>query len=194
MHAAWFGRVAGCNLGKPVEDGDHWTVERIRDYLEITDSYALSDYILALDLQPEGFAFRDCWPESTRGNIDSSARDDDIDYTILGLHLLETHGRGLHLQFLLSIIKALWLPVLELLIEPLQELIIVSSIPPPEPESGEQWGIGSHDPIVEALESGDPEAARAAVRDHFRYAESPPYREYGQTLFRDARLVLAGLR
>ncbi|MFD0654968.1 hypothetical protein ACFQ2Y_47265 [Streptomyces malaysiensis subsp. malaysiensis] len=48
--------------------------------------------------------------------------------------------------------------------------------------------------MVEALESGDPEAARAAVRDHFRYAESPPYREYGQTLFRDARSVLAGLR
>ncbi|MGV9855778.1 FadR/GntR family transcriptional regulator [Streptomyces sp. NPDC003442] len=98
-----------------------------------------------------------------------------------------------HLQFHLSIIRALRLPALELLIEPLQELIIVSSIPP-EPESGDQWGIGSHDPIVEALESGDPEAARAAVRDHFRYAESPPYREYGQTLFRDARSVLAGLR
>ncbi|MGW5693879.1 ADP-ribosylglycohydrolase family protein, partial [Streptomyces asiaticus] len=90
MHAAWFGRVAGCNLGKPVEDGDHWTAERIRDYLEITDSYALSDYILALDLQLAGFAFRDRWPETTRGNIDGSARDDDIDYTIPGLHLLET--------------------------------------------------------------------------------------------------------
>ncbi|CDR01674.1 FadR/GntR family transcriptional regulator [Streptomyces iranensis] len=98
-----------------------------------------------------------------------------------------------HLQFHLSIIRALRLPALELLIEPLQELIIVSSIPP-EPESGEQWGIGSHDPIVEALESGDPEAARTAVRDHFRYAESPPYREYGQTPFRDVRSVLAGLR
>ncbi|WP_433476392.1 FCD domain-containing protein [Spirillospora sp. CA-142024] len=94
-----------------------------------------------------------------------------------------------HLQFHLSIIKALRLPALELPIEPLQELIIVSSIPP-EPESGEQWGIGSHDPIVEALESGDPEAARVAVRDHFRYAESPPYRDYGQTLFRDARSAL----
>lgn len=98
-------------------------------------------------------------------------------------------ARDKHLQFHLSIIKALRLPALELLIEPLQELIIVSSIPP-DPESGEQWGIGSHDPIVEALEAGDPEAARAAVRDHFRYAESPPYREYGRTLFRDARSVL----
>nr|WP_237300077.1 ADP-ribosylglycohydrolase family protein [Streptomyces hygroscopicus] len=95
VYAAWLGRVAGCNLGKPVEDGDHWTVERIRDYLEFTDSYPLTDYVVALDPQPEGFALRECWPETTRGNIDGSARDDDIDYTILGLHLLETHGRGL---------------------------------------------------------------------------------------------------
>ncbi|GAA3352994.1 hypothetical protein GCM10017744_004340 [Streptomyces antimycoticus] len=95
VHAAWLGRVVGCNLGKPVEDGDYWTVERIRDYLKLTDSYPLTDYVVALDPQPEGFAFRECWPETTRGNIDGSARDDDIDYTILGLHLLETHGRGL---------------------------------------------------------------------------------------------------
>ncbi|WP_208928414.1 FadR/GntR family transcriptional regulator, partial [Streptomyces rapamycinicus] len=94
-----------------------------------------------------------------------------------------------HLQLHLSIIRVLRLPALELLIEPLQELIIVSSIPP-DPQSGEQWGIGSHDAIVEALESGDPEAARVAVRDHFRYAESPPYRDYGRTLFRDARSAL----
>uniref|UniRef100_UPI00191BB17F ADP-ribosylglycohydrolase family protein n=1 Tax=Streptomyces antimycoticus TaxID=68175 RepID=UPI00191BB17F len=95
VHAAWLGRVVGCNLGKPVEDGDHWTVERIRDYLKLTDSYPLTDYVVALDPQPEGFAFRECRPETTRGNIDGSAGDDDIDYTILGLHLLETHGRGL---------------------------------------------------------------------------------------------------
>ena len=91
-----------------------------------------------------------------------------------------------HLLFHLSIIKALRLPALELIIEPLQELIIVSSIPP-NPDSAEQWGLGSHDRIVEALESGDPEAARTAVRDHFRYAESPAYVDYGRTLFREVK-------
>ncbi|MEW2466856.1 ADP-ribosylglycohydrolase family protein [Streptomyces sp. NPDC046994] len=95
VHAAWLGRIAGCNLGKPVEDGDLWTVERIRDYLELTDSYPLTDYFVAPMSRSEGFPFRECWPQTTRGNIDGSARDDDIDYTILNLHLLETHGRGL---------------------------------------------------------------------------------------------------
>lgn len=94
-----------------------------------------------------------------------------------------------HLQFHLSIIKALRLPALELLFEPLQELIIVSSIPA-DPESGEQWGIGSHDPIIDALVSGAPEATRTAVRDHFAYADTPRYRAYGKTPFREVSSAL----
>ncbi|WP_323183263.1 ADP-ribosylglycohydrolase family protein [Streptomyces sp. NBC_00038] len=98
VRAAWLGRIAGCNLGKPVEYGDYWTVERIRDYLLLTDSYPLTDYFVALDPMPKGFEFRENWPETTRGHVDGSARDDDIDYTILGLHLLETHGRGMRTE------------------------------------------------------------------------------------------------
>jgi ADP-ribosylglycohydrolase len=93
--AAWLGRVAGCNIGKPVEDGDHWTVEHLRDYLELAGAYPLADYVPRLDPMPEGFELRNNWPETTRGSVNGSARDDDIDYLILGLHLLEKHGRGL---------------------------------------------------------------------------------------------------
>lgn len=32
---------------------------------------------------------------ATRGRFDDVPRDDDIDWTILGLHLLERHGRDL---------------------------------------------------------------------------------------------------
>jgi ADP-ribosylglycohydrolase len=44
---------------------------------------------------PSRFELRDNWPQTTRGRVDGSARDDDIDYAILGLHLLEQHGAGL---------------------------------------------------------------------------------------------------
>lgn len=89
--AAWLGRCAGCNLGKPVEG---WDRSKIRRYLELADALPLADYIPVLDPFPEGLALNACWTETTRGNIVAMARDDDVDYTILGLHILEDHGSG----------------------------------------------------------------------------------------------------
>jgi ADP-ribosylglycohydrolase len=94
----WLGRVAGCNLGKPVEDGDHWTSGHMRDYLVLADAYPLRDYFPVLDPMPDGFTFRENWPETTHGRVNGSARDDDIDYAILGVHLLERHGAGLRTE------------------------------------------------------------------------------------------------
>ena len=88
----WLGRIAGCNLGKPVEDGDFWTPARIRSYLELANAYPLRDYIPALDPMPGGFQLNASWPETTRGRIRGAARDDDIDYSILNLWLLERYG------------------------------------------------------------------------------------------------------
>jgi hypothetical protein len=81
----WQGRIAGCNLGKPIEDGDFWTPGRIRTYLELAGAYPLRDYIPALDPMPDGFRLRECWPETTRAHVHGGARDDDIDYSILNL-------------------------------------------------------------------------------------------------------------
>jgi ADP-ribosylglycohydrolase len=88
----WLGRIAGCNLGKPVENGDFWTPDRIRAYLEMADAYPLRNYIPVPDPMPEGFRFHRSWPETTRGRVRGSARDDDIDYSILAVWLLEHYG------------------------------------------------------------------------------------------------------
>ena len=95
IHAAWLGRIAGCNVGKPVEMGSHWTVEHIRAYLELADAYPLDDYFPQIDPVPAGFELRENWPDTLRGLVNGSARDDDIDYPILALHLLEQHGTHL---------------------------------------------------------------------------------------------------
>src|SRR5690606_2504542 len=55
----WLGRIAGCNLGKPVEQGEHWTTDRLREYLELADAWPLRDYIPVLDPLPAGFEFRE---------------------------------------------------------------------------------------------------------------------------------------
>lgn len=93
--AAWLGRVAGCTLGKPVEWGDHWTVDHIEDYLRLAEAYPLVDYVPLLDPVPERFELNDSWTGSVRGRVDGGPRDDDVDYAILALHLLETHGRAI---------------------------------------------------------------------------------------------------
>jgi ADP-ribosylglycohydrolase len=91
----WLGRISGCNLGKPVEDGDHWTAAHLKDYLVRADAYPLRDYIPVLDPMPAEFVLRENWPQTTRGNVQGSDRDDDIDFSILALHLLERHGSAL---------------------------------------------------------------------------------------------------
>ncbi|REF37471.1 ADP-ribosylglycohydrolase family protein [Thermasporomyces composti] len=92
IEAAWLGRCAGNCLGKPVENGAFWTPERLRHYLELSGNYPIRDYIRRLDPMPEGFELNPCWTETTKGRVVAAPRDDDLDYTLLGLHLLETRG------------------------------------------------------------------------------------------------------
>lgn len=94
----WQGRIAGNMLGKPVEQGEVWTRDRIRSFLHLSAAYPIRDYIPVPESFPDEYVLRDNWVQTTRGRINGSARDDDIDYTILGLHLLETHGPGLRPQ------------------------------------------------------------------------------------------------
>lgn len=91
IYGAWLGRCAGCSLGKPVEG---WSRERIEEYLRAAKSYPLDDYFPVLDPFPEGLALHDNYQETAKGYIRYMARDDDMDYTILGLSYLERFGLG----------------------------------------------------------------------------------------------------
>lgn len=94
LHGAWLGRVAGCMLGKPVEG---WSHERIRQYLEGANAYPMTDYLPAeTRTPPEGVPQPYTW--CTRGHIRAGERDDDTDYTVLGLYLFERHGAGFSTQ------------------------------------------------------------------------------------------------
>ncbi|MEM2921641.1 MAG: ADP-ribosylglycohydrolase family protein [Candidatus Bathyarchaeia archaeon] len=90
MLGAWLGRVIGNMLGKPVE---LWPKERIEEYLKKAGCYPLDYYI------PELVPHKDAGIQEyyykfggLRGNIRRALRDDDIDYTILGLLVLERKG------------------------------------------------------------------------------------------------------
>ncbi|MGW2963734.1 ADP-ribosylglycohydrolase family protein [Streptomyces sp. NPDC001220] len=90
----WLGRIAGNMLGKPVERGDVWTRERIDGYLRRAAALPLTDYLPEPADESDALALRPEWRRCVRGRIHGSCRDDDVDYAILGLDLLETHGFG----------------------------------------------------------------------------------------------------
>ena len=95
VHGAWLGRAVGCLLGKPVEKVPR---EGIREILEATGRWPLSGYFTAVGL-PQDVADRWPWNRSSRTtslveNIDGMPEDDDLNYPLVALYLLETTGAG----------------------------------------------------------------------------------------------------
>ncbi|MFF3936012.1 ADP-ribosylglycohydrolase family protein [Streptomyces phaeofaciens] len=90
----WLGRIAGNMLGKPVEQGEVWTRERIDGYLRRAGALPLTDYLPEPPTEEDRARLRPEWRRCVRGRVHGSCRDDDVDYAVLGLDLLETHGFG----------------------------------------------------------------------------------------------------
>ena len=99
IRGAWTGRASGCLLGVPVEG---WSREKIRGYLEESGQYPLEGYIRS-DTErevrekygvkdvDEGTAYdrqNICWIN----NMDTYPVDDDMNYTVLSLRVLERSG------------------------------------------------------------------------------------------------------
>jgi ADP-ribosylglycohydrolase len=109
LTGAWLGRAVGCVLGKPVEN-----VHRpgIRAILEAEARWPLDRWFTAVGLPPE-VSERHPWnkasrPTSLEENIDGIAEDDDLNFTMLGVVLLERHG----IAFDAADVAKLWLDFL----------------------------------------------------------------------------------
>lgn len=102
IYGGWLGRCAGCLLGKPVEGLNK---EQIEEWLRIADAYPLKHYFPPIHELPKdapnwlktrlsfiGEMTKKMKRGVLRGQINRMARDDDIDYTIIGLHILENYG------------------------------------------------------------------------------------------------------
>ncbi|HCT78658.1 MAG TPA: hypothetical protein DGG94_06170 [Micromonosporaceae bacterium] len=94
LHGAWLGRAVGCLLGKPVEKIPR---EGIREILMSSDRWPLSHYFTGVGLS----AFvgtrwpwnRRSAPNSLAENIDGMPEDDDLNFALLAMRILETYGR-----------------------------------------------------------------------------------------------------
>ena len=86
IHNAWLGRVSGCQLGKPVEllsmrQGHH----ALTSYLRESGSDPRQGYINYIDNK---IITKAC----CAGHLHRSEPDDDINYSLLALMMLEEHG------------------------------------------------------------------------------------------------------
>ena len=86
---AWLGRCSGCMLGKPVEGRLKTEIDALLEAAGVAD---LDDYFPPIAAVPPGVHYPGPDNNMLRGNVTHGVRDDDTDYTVLGLHYLEDLG------------------------------------------------------------------------------------------------------
>ncbi|MEV5428810.1 ADP-ribosylglycohydrolase family protein [Streptomyces sp. NPDC052701] len=95
LEAAWLGRAAGCLLGKPVEK---LPLDAIRRLARSAGNWPLSTWFTARGV-PRDLLEAHPWNRrsaaaSLAENIDGMPEDDDLNYPLLNLVLLQRHGRA----------------------------------------------------------------------------------------------------
>jgi hypothetical protein len=106
LEAAWLGRAAGCLLGKPVEK---LPLDGIRQLAQATGNWPLTTWFTERGLPPHLKAThpwnRRSATTSLAENIDGMPEDDDLNYPLLNLLLLQRHGK----HFTTTDVARLWL-------------------------------------------------------------------------------------
>lgn len=91
IRGAWLGRTVGNTLGKPVEGLSRGELEI---YLRAAGHWPQTGYLPLLDPLPTGVPrLHPSAATASAGRFTDVPRDDDIDWTILALHLIERYGR-----------------------------------------------------------------------------------------------------
>jgi ADP-ribosylglycohydrolase len=97
IYGAWLGRCAGCLLGQPVEG---WSRSRIEKFLKGTDNAPLMRYMSSevpehIRKECDVSDYPGVYGNSKKGwinNVDCMPEDDDTNYTIIGLKIVEKYG------------------------------------------------------------------------------------------------------
>jgi len=125
VQTAFLGAVCGCVLGKPVEMS--FDLYQIRNALENLDEWPLQDYFPEKVVEELQIPYPSLWGESVRERISYVPWDDDLNYKIINMLLLESHGT----HFAKDDIRALWLKHLpiESIFGPERTLLMKAALP-----------------------------------------------------------------
>jgi ADP-ribosylglycohydrolase len=93
IHGAWLGRCVGNTMGKPVEG---LTSAEVYRYLSAAGQWPQTGFVPLLAELPSGVShLHESAPFASAGTFTDTPRDDDLDWTILGLYMVERFGPGL---------------------------------------------------------------------------------------------------
>lgn len=93
LHGAWLGRCVANTMGKPIEG---LTRDEVRLYLSAVGQWPQTGFVPWLEDLPDGVShLHESAPFASAGRFQDVPRDDDLDWTILGLCMLEESGAGL---------------------------------------------------------------------------------------------------
>lgn len=92
LRGAWIGRIAGCLLGKPVEG---WRSKELHSLLKEIGNFPMTRYIMRKEFPSDmqdrvPLNFDNCWADTLNG---IAPVDDDTNYTVFALKLVETYGK-----------------------------------------------------------------------------------------------------
>jgi len=170
IRGAWVGRIAGCLLGKPVEG---WRSAPLWKMLKATDNYPMHKYIKASDFTPEIIKEFNINPHHSWADKFPNAApvDDDTNYSVFALALLERYGR----KFTPDDVLHAWLEIIPMLATCTAERVAYRNgamgMNPPETAEfynpyREYIGAQIRGDVFGYVNPGDPEeAAEMAWRD-----------------------------
>jgi len=134
IHGAWLGRCAGCLLGKPVEG---WRRQRLGDFNRAIGNYPIRAYMSSQQPQEirQRFGLRDTWWDGGLApwinNVVCAPADDDTNYTLIALQVLERYGH----EFTPLDVASTWLESLPILQTCTAERVayrnLATLVPPP---------------------------------------------------------------
>ncbi|MEM9881910.1 MAG: ADP-ribosylglycohydrolase family protein [Planctomycetota bacterium] len=99
IRQGWLASVCGCQLGKPLEV--QATSAELREAFGRVGQWPIDDYVTPEALRALG---REHPTGPRRGDVGPAHADDDLNYTVLGMLVLEQHGPG----FTQADLRALW--------------------------------------------------------------------------------------
>lgn len=108
----WFGRSAGCLLGKPIEKTSR---SGIKELLSSNNTWPIKDYITGIGI-PESLLQKYPWnkhsgKESLKENIECMTEDDDMNYPMVNLLVVEKYGN----EFISENVMQTWMENLPIL-------------------------------------------------------------------------------